>query len=431
MKHVLRSFVVGVVTAALAAPALAGKPVEIRLKDGTRWRGELSDRVRLTLLDQGNRVALEGRLVEVGQWHVTIEAELAGEVRRRTIFTGDLLAVGSAGQPSDAGEAAPDLSPKKGSSKRPGSVAADRDQPGVFVLPLKNTVGVYVRHEEMEKMAEHADQFGPGQIIVLLIDSPGGAVTEMEKIHDTLMAIKKRHRLVAWIKEAISAACATALHCDEIYFMTEGTAGAMTAFNAATGQAWKDEELKEWLKRAGEWAAAGGRSPYIAEAMIHAPRLLSYDKDPETGKVTFYNDLSGEFALSRQGENLVFTASQAVHCGFADGIADTEAELATVLDLPGWHEKDDFGRKMAEEWFQTVEEAQREIPKLSARLSFAGQGSGDSAVVIQKKIQILEELVRWHDRCPNVARGMIPPKEDLEREIKQLRRELANLRRRY
>ena len=117
--------------------------------------------------------------------------------------------------------------PKRGS--RRAVETGDANQPGVFVLPLKNTVGTYIRHEEMEAIAEEADKYGPGQIIVLILDTPGGSVTETEKIHEVLMKIKKRHRLVAWIKEAISAGCAIALHCDEIYFMKEGSAGAMTA----------------------------------------------------------------------------------------------------------------------------------------------------------------------------------------------------------
>jgi hypothetical protein len=91
------------------------------------------------------------------------------------------------------------------------------------------------------------------------------------------------------------------MHCDEIYFMTEGTAGAMTAFNSATGQAWKDEELEEWMRRAGEWMEQGGRSRYIAEAMIHAPSLLSYDKGRPQPLYRRGDDPRAEPAVVRQG----------------------------------------------------------------------------------------------------------------------------------
>ncbi len=44
-------------------------------------------------------------------------------------------------------------------------------------------------------------------------------------------------------------------------------------------------------------------------------------------------------------------------------------------------------------------------------------------------IQINRELLQWWDRAPNIARGMLPEKYVLEREIEELRRQLARLRR--
>ncbi len=420
MGQFLRGIVVGMAIMGVAGVSAAG--IEVRLKDGSTWRGEVSTPVEVTFAERGQPVTLKGRVVDAGQWHVVLEVELAGELRNKTIFKGDIVAMKTV--EAAAAPAAEKSATKRGEPKADGP--ADIDQPGVFVLPLRNTVGIYMRHEEMEKIAEHADQWGPGQIIVLMIDSPGGLVTETETIHATLTEIKKRHRLVAWIREAISAACATALHCDEIYFMTEGSAGAMTAF--AGGKAWEGEQLEEWLRRAGDWAESGGHSRYIAEAMIHAPKLLSYDKNPETGEVTFRNDLSGDVILSRENENLVFTASQAVDCGFADGIADTEEELAKLLDLPRWHEKSPYGRQIATEWYELVEQANEELPKLRARYSFVGTGSGDQVVILQQRIQVLKDLVRWWDRCPNATEmSGIPPKEQLEREIRQLQHELGEI----
>ncbi|MHC4428071.1 MAG: Clp protease/crotonase-like domain-containing protein, partial [Planctomycetota bacterium] len=399
MNTIVRNALVALLTVAIAAVAFAGERVEIRFKDGSRWRGEISDTVQMAFMERGVKVELEGRVVGAADWYITLETHLAGEVHQKTIFKSDILSmrtIESAVEPIasvDIGGTKRDPSAAKGAA--PGT-------PGVFVLPLKNTVGIYLRHEEMEAIAEEADKYGPGQIIVFIIDSPGGLVTETETIHATLMEIKKRHRLVAWIKEAISAACATALHCDEIYFMTEGSAGAMTAYAGQT--AWKGEELKRWLRTAGEWAEAGGRPRYIAEAMIHAPELVSYDKDPDTGEVTWHDDLSGEFVLSDEHNNLVFTATQAVHCGFADGIADTEKELAEHLDLEKWHEVSDYGRRIAKDWYDTVDLCKKEIPLLRERLAYWGTGTGDEKVIIGKQIQILKQLIKWHDRCPNQMR---------------------------
>ncbi len=423
MTNFLRNIVVGLVVGCIAAVAVGGDAVEIRLTDGSRWRGQVSDQVQVTVREQGIEVRMQGRLVVAAEWFITLETDLAGELRRKTIFKGDILSIRTIDGPEALGKIDDKTTrPKRGSHRA--VETGDANQPGVFVLPLKKTVGTYIRHEEMEAIAEEADKYGPGQIIVLILNTPGGSVTEMEKIHEVLMKIKKRHRLVAWIKEAISAGCAIAMHCDEIYFMKEGSAGAMTAYSGQT--ALQGEQLQEWLRRAGDWAEAGGRKRYIAEAMIKASKLLSYDVNPDTGERTFYPDLSGEFVLSDEVNNLVFTATQAVHSGFADGIADTEEELAELLDLPRWHETSDYGRKIAKKWYDTVKLAERELPLLQARLRYAGSGSGDQVVILGKRIKILQEVIRWHDRAPNMMRGA-PSKQELQREIKELRKQLADL----
>ena len=423
MTKCLQNIVVGLVVGCIAAVAVGGDAVEIRLTDGSRWRGQVSDQVQVTVREQGIEVRMQGRLVVAAEWFITLETDLAGELRRKTIFKGDILSIRTIDGPEALGKIDDKTTRLKRGSHR-AVETGDANQPGVFVLPLKKTVGTYIRHEEMEAIAEEADKYGPGQIIVLILDTPGGSVTEMEKIHEVLMKIKKRHRLVAWIKEAISAGCAIALHCDEIYFMKEGSAGAMTAYSGQT--ALQGEQLQEWLRRAGDWAEAGGRKRYIAEAMIKASKLLSYDVDPDTGERTFYPDLSGEFVLSDEVNNLVFTSTQAVHSGFADGIADTEEELAELLDLPRWHETSDYGRKIARKWYDTVKLAERELPLLQARLRYAGSGSGDQVVILGKRIKILQEVIRWHDRAPNMMRGA-PSKQELQREIKGLRKQLADL----
>jgi len=439
MTHRLRNTLIGCLMASITAVALAGGTVDLRLRDGSHWKGHLDDQVSLVYLKNGVETRSTGKLIKATDYYIQIETTVGGEAKAQTIFRDDILKITAASEPAatagrpggDAAVAgAATTTPAPGASSGSKPAAAD-NSPGVFVLPLREMVGLYFRHNEIEAVAEEADKYGPGQIIVLVIDSGGGAVTEMETIHATLTEIKKRHRVVAWIKKAISAACATAIHCDEIYFMTHGTAGAMTAFNGATGEAFKGKELEDWMRRAGDWMETNGRSRYIAEAMIHAPALLSYDKDPETGKVTFYNDLNGEFRLSGPEENLVFSSSTALHCGFSDGTADTEAELAKLLDLPEWREKSTYGREIAEDWFNTVETAQEKVRLLSQRLEYAGTGSGDPVVILGKRIQIFKEFVRWNQRLGETAAFLgLPPKDVLEREIAEMQRQLAAMKRR-
>ena len=439
MKHALPTILAGSLLLSIATTVFAGATIEIRLQNGSRWQGELQERIELTYRQRGVEIKMIATLVHTADYYITVETDVAGEIRRKTIFKDDIVRLSTIGDAGDAVMEIKDVRPAHVRAKShagSGDFKTDGTRPGVFVLPLKGMVGLEFRHDEIEKIAEEADKYGRGQIIVLLIDSGGGLVTEMEQIHETMTQIKKRHRLVAWIKEAISAACSTAMHCDEIYFMTNGIAGAMTAY--AGQKAWTGEKLERWQTLAGDWMEASGRSRYIAEAMIHSPNLLSYDKDSDTGNVTFYNDLSGETILSRAGENLVFTASNALECGFSDGTADNEQELAEVMEVGTWHETSDYGRRIADDLQNLVKRAEREIPLLQQRLAYAGTGSGDPVEILGKRIKIFEKLSRWKDRCLPCTEGLIAgatvqPKEVLQREIAEMRRELAKLkkRRRY
>jgi hypothetical protein len=310
--------------------------------------------------------------------------------------------------------------------------AASSDWPGVFLLPLKGTLGIGMRHDEIKKIAAEADKYGPGQIIVLLIDSPGGLVIEGDKVSDVINDVKKRHRVVAWIREAISGGAFTALHCDENYYMSFGALGAITMFAGQTAAS--GAELQAWLERCGEVAEASGRNRYVVQAMIHAPLLVSYDRDEETGDITYYNTLEGEFDLSDEVNNLTLNASNALHSGYSQGTADTEEELARLMQLPEWKEAaNGIGRKISADWLATVEKAQDEVPKLVQRLNYKGSGSGDPAVMLGTQIQIIQEILRWYDRCYPVVVyevGLPGDKAPLERQLEEMRRQLAQMRRR-
>ena len=408
---------------AIVATALAAPSIEIRLKNGSAWRGELNEFVQVKFVEQNIEIQMTGRLVGATKYYIKID----GELGTKTIFNGDIRSMRTLtdSETADAKGSSETRSNKRG-AKEPAATDADNQPRGVFVLPMSGMVGETFRAQEIKKIGAHADSFGPGQIIILLFDSHGGLAAAMEPIHNSILDVKKRHRVIAWIKTAISAAAASSLACDEIYFMTEGTLGAMTAY--AGTEALKDEELQAWLDLAAKFMENGGRYPYIAHAMIHAPALLSYDKDSETGEVIWHNDLSGETVLSTDTTNLVFTSGTAVDSGFADGIADTGKELAELLDLGEWREIDTYGRSIAKDWQDTVKRAQEEIPRLLARRSMT---TGTPEQRIGALIRIDEALIKWIERAPAIAKRMIPASKDsLEREIRELRKQLADLRKR-
>jgi len=441
MKLTLSKISFVVLTLCLLVSAASAQSVNITLKDGSRWRGQVNDTVAVTLLERGVENKYEGTIVRAGDRFITIETMISGASRQKTIFFGDIVTISELGAAQEApraeaaapkGNAAkpaapatnPDLSSKDASASKPAALGRPT---GVFYLPLDGGVGDEIRHEEIEMIGKEADKYGPGQIIVLMINTNGGLVLESELIDETIQKIQKNHRVVAWVKKSISAGCSLAMACSEIYFMTEGTAGSVTTVNGSGSL--PEEQVISHIEALVETAKRNGYSEHIARAMKLNKYMCSYDKDPVTGDVTWYGDMSGEFILSDDKSNLCFNSSNAYHCGFAKGIADTEADLARLLDLPEWKEVNDYGRKIAKRWVDTVERAKEEIPKLFARRQYAGT-AGDAVERIGKLIRIDEELLRWIDRAPNVALytyGL--QKEPIEREIAEYRKRLADMQR--
>ena len=176
----------------------------------------------------------------------------------------------------------------------------------------------------------------------------------------------------------------------------------------------------------------GGRDGHVIQCMVYSPLLCSYDKDEKTGKVTWHKDLSGQYKLSDEKDNLVFNATNAFHSGFSQGIANTEEELFKAMQLQeGTYVVNDAGKRVGENWEKTLKTAQEEIPSLFQDFQVKGTGTGDAAARLGIQIGILKKLLAWHDRIDSeITASMVrlPPKDWIQDRIKLLSKELADLR---
>jgi ATP-dependent protease ClpP protease subunit len=290
----------------------------------------------------------------------------------------------------------------------------------VFIVPMEGMVGAGLRHDEMVKVEQEADKYGNGQIIVLKINSGGGSVTEGDRIVRTLERVREKHRLVAWLEEAISGAAFTAMNCPEIYFMKVGTMGSITKFSGdgSGGQvSASGRDLEAWIERVAEVAEGGGHNGQVGRAMVYSPIVVSYTKDPRTGKVTFYADATGEVMLSDEGDNLTLNADNALDCGYSNGTADTEEELFKAMQLvPGTYEVNAKGREIGDNWLKTLERAKKQRRDITQDLGLLG----NDPAAIAKRIKLYRQMQDLWRRALPVAEGMegggpfIPPEaEDL------------------
>lgn len=413
-------------TVAPSAPA-----ADIKISDGTVVKVDAGNSVRVLLTASASASAVnptkpaaapsasvvEGKILRVNadDKSITVTAIVAGKPTDRVIKWSSIKSISIIGSSAAADS-------KTGTA----IAAAPPAKRTIFIMPWEGTVGEGARHDEIEAIGKEADKIGPHQIIILEVISPGGLVTEGDEIDATLMDLKKRHRVIAWIKEAISAAAFTSLHCDEIYFQRVGTLGAITMF--AGTKSIEGAELDAWQKKVGDVTEVGGRNRWVGEAMVTNAPLLSYDRD-ENGNIKWYNTLEGKYPLSDAIQNLTLNADIAMHCKFADGIANNPDELIALLHL----NKEDVvispvGYKIHKDWQALLEDCKEQKPKI-IRDAMNPAGS-DNVAQIGSQIKAIKQLILWWDKCAPCMQldgPQVPPKEELEKQLKQLRKQLGEI----
>jgi len=302
--------------------------------------------------------------------------------------------------------------PKAPAVKPPASSDDRTTKRQVFIVPMEGMVGAGLRHDEMVKVEQEADKFGNGQIIILKINSGGGSVTEGDRIVRTLERVREKHRLVAWLEEAISGAAFTAMNCPEIYFMKVGTMGSITKYSGdgSGGQvSASGRDLEAWIERVAEVAEGGGHNGQVGRAMVYSPIVVSYTKDPKTGKVTFYADATGEVMLSDQGDNLTLNADNALDCGYSKGTADTQEELFRAMQLvPGTYEVNPAGDRIGKSWLKSLENYKKKAQDLQIELGTLSNVN-DPVARLTKQRKLYEQMKEYWRKATPVAMGMEGP----------------------
>ena len=203
----------------------------------------------------------------------------------------------------------------------------------------KDMVGLYMTADSLRKTIPLLEKENV-DVVVLRINSGGGALLEIQKLSDVIQnELKPRFRTVGWIESAISAAAMSA-HClEEIYFTPQGNYGACTGWS---GQlvAVKGRELEEVLYMMEKISARGHHDPAIMHAMQHSRYPLSCTIEAD-GTVTWYQDeTSGDILVNPKGRILTFDAPEALKYGFSQGTAATYEELGHLM---GYEELDWVG----------------------------------------------------------------------------------------
>lgn len=194
-------------------------------------------------------------------------------------------------------------------------------------------VGLFMTANALEQMMpmleEELGNDGTG-VVVLRVNSGGGALSEIQKISDVIHnKYKKKFRTVGWIDSAISAAAMSSLCVEEIYFTSQANFGACTGWYGQL-TAVKGLDLERVLIMMEKISARGGYDPLIMRSMqIQQP--LSATRMPD-GTIKFFADeTSGEFIVNRKEEILTLNAVTGQKIGFSKGTASTLEELTKAM----------------------------------------------------------------------------------------------------
>jgi len=402
--------------------------VELRLENGSTWVGVIGQIVTVEYKNYDELKKYEGELTRATNSYIMVADEVLFIDKIVSISSDDVPEQptdASKGDETDSQHGDADITTEKKVHTPEGELPQ-----GVFVLPLEKMVGTYFRPTEITRLIDHVDEkYGPGQIIIFEIHSGGGSVKKWSEIRDVIFEARDRHRFIAWIDHAISGAAATGFLCDEIYYRTQGELGSITMYSGHIDNVSPDWQLHGWIKELEAVLAQTSHTPLVAGCMVKVDLNFSYDIDPETGVITYYDHEFGDNVLSKSGRNLTLGAQEALDSGLCDGIADTFEELAALLNLEEWIEIDQFGREIAEEWWDTLDEFEKVGNDLRGELQ--GNVTGDTPKQrISNQIRAGEKLLNWAKKLGETAEmmGMSPDAIDqIKRAIENLKHQRSNL----
>lgn len=361
----------------------------------------LADTVRL----KDGRV-IEGEITREGDAFIYITYKIGDLERSELILRTAIKSIdrdkketGATPTPAPRPAGGPDVSPA--APRAPPGAASPNDYPSnrckIAFITLEDQVGPFMNADALKKSIKLLSDDDP-DIVVLRVNSGGGALTEVQKLSDVIeKEIKPKYRVVAWVESAISAAAMATFTLEEIYMKKEGNIGAATAFSmrGARAIAVKGEALEKVLRQMQRISQRGNHDPLIMRAM-EVPSNLSIDID-ENGKIHWRSDLDGQFIVSTENQILTFNSIDAVKYGLARGVADNKDDLASELGCKDWVEVGLDADAYQREFRDNVRQANVRAGELLRKMNIALNAGNFS-----RARAFLGQLRGWVRRAPSL-----------------------------
>jgi ATP-dependent protease ClpP protease subunit len=213
---------------------------------------------------------------------------------------------------------------------------SSRDGPAYVVIPIFGAIGEDVTSGSIRAALAEARMLKP-RYVVLAIDSPGGSIGEMFKILDALWEKKgDSFQVVAYVKNAYSAAAVIAMSCPRVYLKPGAAIGAAVPFRVTeNGPADIEAKFRSVIEAGMRAANAhGGHADLLMRAMNEMD--LEVFLSTENGKPSLSTSAPGK-QIKFKGQILTMTADEAAACGLSTTARDMNAVGTDLVHGP-WHE---------------------------------------------------------------------------------------------
>lgn len=182
----------------------------------------------------------------------------------------------------------------------------------VYKFDIKEDIGPAIGRKVSKAMQE-ARSLNVDYILIHL-NTYGGMVDVADSMRSKFL-YSKIPVIVFVDNNAASAGALISIACNKIYMRTGASIGAATVVNQS-GEQMPDKYQSYMRSMMRSTAEARGRNPQIAEAMV----------DPKI-------DVEG---VTKKGQVLTFTATEAMKHGFCDGIAESIPEVLKLANIENY-----------------------------------------------------------------------------------------------
>lgn len=190
--------------------------------------------------------------------------------------------------------------------------AAQENPKKVYTFKIDNNIDPAMNRRV--KMAMEEAEKLESELIVIEMDTYGGAVTDADEIRTRIL--ESEIPVYVFInKDAASAGALISIACDSIYMAPGASIGAATVVNGVDGAAAPDKYQSYMRSMMRSTAEAKGRDPKIAEAMVDEKIEIE--------------------GISEAGSVITFSVSEAIKYGFCEG---EYGSLEEILQANGYND---------------------------------------------------------------------------------------------